>query len=516
MIFKPKGALAALLIAAAALALSACSVQPTAAPAEGTASPEPPSAEAEAGTEPDPTSPQQPPTKTAFAFPPTPTPEYAVEISPGPDEQPPVEIQVLDPNSGQVVQQLTLDKVVSGHYHGTDYHEQDLFVIHETGTSEELIRELWHYSPDGEGRKLFTASSLDYRAAPGQGLIAVLHPDQDDQEMITFLDWDGNVVHELTPEAGENDYIGLMKWSRDGRTLWGKFQFGPNPKDFFKIDTQTWAFTLYQAQGVSPAHDYDLQPDTGRLAYSGYPGFFEPTSHDRFVIRQVTITLAVYDFEAETEQEISSAPSRAFRPRWVSDDVLAYDDPGGPGRILHSLSTGTTSLLPGEDDSPLAEPQVVPDGFESLLDELASSGIDPILPPAFPVEPGQPAVHPRVETLEPGLYRVALELGEDCGGAPDCTYGTLAARDVAHSGPENSLVPILGSGPVQLIGLEAPPADVYTSGYYREIDCGPGCTEAEVTFLLDRQEYLFSFRGSAQDEARALAQAALENSLAAE
>lgn len=506
---KPKAALTVVLIASAALALSACSVQPTGSQVEETASLKLPPTEVETDAEPE-------PTETAFAFPPTPTPEYKVEISPGPDEDPPVEIQVLDSTSGRVIQQMILEKRVSSHYHGTTYHEQELYVIHETETGGNLVRELWRYSPGGEGQKLFTSPSIDYRSAPGKGLTAVLHLNQNDQDMITFLDWDGSVLHEITPEAGGNDQLYLMKWSSDGRTLWGKFQIGPYPRNFFKIDTQTWAFTHYEAQGVSPAHDYDLQPDTGRLAYSEYPAFFEPTSRERFVIRQDPITLAVYDFESGTEKEIHSAPSHAFHPRWISDDVLAYDDPDGPGRILHSLSTGSTTLLSGEDDSILVKPQVIPDGFESLLDELVSSGIDPILPPAFLVKAGQPDVFPRVETLEPGLFRVVLELGEDCGGSPDCTYGTLAARDVTHSGPENSLLPIVGTGPIGAIGLNAPPVDAYLTGYYQEITCGPGCTESQVSFLLDRKEYLFSFRHATRDQAEALVQAALDNSLPVE
>ena len=520
MPIRNKALLFMLVLAAGVLALGACSALPTAAPAGEEASPTAASTDPEQDPAPAETEPE--PTEAAFTFPPTPTPALEVEIDPGEDGESGGVVQVIDPADAEVIQQLSLDGVYAGHYHPAEYHAQHLFVIREAGLNEEEpVRELWRYGPDGAGRKLFTSSRIDFRVDPAGKKIAVEYAAEEaaepDQNRIVFLSWEGEILQDLplsTPGVDHHTYPRV--WSRDGRYFWGVIlAAGPHPEAYYRIDTQNWSSTVYQLiPGIS--REYVLNPDTGTLAFSDYPAFFEPTSRDRFIIRQSEITLSVYDLERAEQTDLITAPSHAFRPRWISDDVLAYDDPDSPGRILHSLSTGNTTLLPGEEDSPLVEPQAVPDGFESLLDDLASSGIDPILPSEFPVEPGQPPVHPREEILETGLYRVALEVGEDCGGSPDCAYGTLAARDVTGGGPDDSLIPIFGTGPILPLGLEFPPTGGYISGYYQERDCGPDCTEAEVSFLLDGKEYLFSLRNSSQGEAAALAQAALDNSLSAE
>ena len=507
MTFRNKPILTLLLLTAAALTLSACSVQSPSTPGADAVSPAPTLTAAEPE-----------PVEEEFIFPPTPTPEYKIEVLPGEDGDSSRAVQVSDPTAAEIIRQLSLDGIYAGHYHPAEYHDQQLFVILDRSPSEEEpVRELWRFGPDGEGQKLFTSSRIDFRVDPVGKKIAVESTGELDENRIAFLNWDGEILQNLPIyTAGENEHTYPRKWSRDGRYFWGVILLaGPYPEAFYRIDTQNWSSTIYNAN-LGFSHDYDLNPDTGILAFSDYPTFFEPTSRDRFVIQQREITLSLFDLERAEQTDLTTAPSHAFHPRWISDDVLAYDNLDIPGRILHSLSTGNTILIPGEDDSLLMGPQAVPPGFENLLYELKSTGIDPVLPPEFSVEAGQPLVHPRVETLEPGLYRVVLELGEDCGGAMECTYGTLAARDVTGSESENSLLPILGTGPILPVGLTVPQTGFYTTGYYLETDCGPECTEAQVSFLIDRQEYLFSLLNHTQGEVTALAQAALTNSLPAE
>ncbi len=438
-------------------------------------------------------------------------PEYEITITSQPEKEIAADIRVVNLEDGQEMLFLTLENVDENHYHAAEYHAGTLYIIRQWGGDEEgWMQELWKYDTKGLGENIYTSDSIDFRVAPDQSLIAVVEHGSGGigEDQLIFLDPGGNQVKTFSPELG-NLYLDLGKWSRDSGVFWGTYQATYRPLYFYQVEIDTWQYTPYELTALSLEHEYALNPNTGQLLYSDFPVFFEVTGYQRFLIQQDPVTLYLYDFSDQSQKSISIIISKSFNPKWINDEVIEYQDPNALGRIRHDLIAGTTSLIPVDKEIIEISPRIMPLGFETVLESLATTGISPILPPEFPTEEGLPPLVPYLTRAEYGSYVISLDFGEDCHGAGACHYGSLAARMIdAGGGAEATILPILGTSsfiPLQLAHN--------IPGFFVESQCGANCSDAQISWIYDGTEYLLGLKAGSLENVVALANAALENTL---
>jgi len=230
----------------------------------------------------------------------------------------------------------TIPDVNENHYHSSEYHNGNVYIIRRTGdvNTDNWQDELWRYDELRAGTMLYAVKGLDFRVSPGEVYIAI-----DGGDKLVILDAQGNPLHEYLPNqvlTGPEDMpliIGLVNWSDDSSALWLETS-GPVLACFTKVTVPSWQVSIYDLTGVSIGRaESELNPNTGKVVFSDMPMFFAADQYDDFKASGKDVTLYVYDLETKSLQQIAVSKAEEFEPLWLDDSTIEYNDPVGEGRI---------------------------------------------------------------------------------------------------------------------------------------------------------------------------------------
>jgi hypothetical protein len=462
---------------------------------------------------------------TGTSPPPSPTPEtqqedqdvFQVNMGVNPQDETLTDVIVWNLTTEEEVLSLTLEEVYFNHYHNREYRSGILYIIKRIGDTDdpdaEWRDELWKYDAQDAGEKLFSAKGLDFRAAPDGSLVAVDYPSSlldPNVNGLGFIDLQGELVREFPFQYTDDGYmLSLGEWSDDGSSFWFSYKFGPSPLIFSRVELESWEVSEFDISELPLSAEYALNPNTGKLVYSDHPTFFEVMGAQRFLVSQELVTLYVYDFYGQDSVVVSSSAARSFEPVWVDDSTIEYNGPEGSGRIIHDLGSDTRTLVPSEAEEVQVFPQEIPPEFEKYFQSILLPGVPPMLPPAFPVGEGLPAVYPHIYFAVDGQYELSLDYGEDCEGAGACRYGGLAARRIGAGGDASTtIMPFFDT---EISGM--PLLEKGIPGYYVASVCGANCSDAQVFWIYNDVEYMVGLKGASQDDVVALANAMIANSI---
>jgi hypothetical protein len=245
-----------------------------------------------------------------------------------------IDVYFQDAASKEMLHIASLENVNTSHYHHTEYQNGSLYILLRTGDdmTDNWSDELWRYTGYGEASLLYSAKGIDFRVAPGEGHIAIRG-----ENNLLVLDPQGGLLQEFTPEqilppGGMMD-IGLVDWSADGSALWLETG-GPAMNAFSRLRVPSWEIGQFDVSGLSMGKaDYALNPDSGKLAFSDYPMFFEVYSAQEFQASQADVTLSVIDLQTQAIQVIAVSKAQQFRPVWLDAATLEYMNPADGSRI---------------------------------------------------------------------------------------------------------------------------------------------------------------------------------------
>jgi len=458
-------------------------------------------------------------TSTAAVMPEAP-PEYEITLTERSDDPGQIDVSVVNLLDDQEVFFITLENVDIDHYHGAEFVNNNLYIIKTNGSDEEgWTNELWKFSVEEDGLLLYAAERVDFRVAPDESYIVTIEygPADFGDDQLIFLDKEGSPVQSLLPGNIEESHDGpswmldLGEWSSDGSFFWGTYQLAYKPIFFYQVNVETWELTVFDISDLPLQAEYALNPNTGQLLYSDLPPFIDMSSYVFFTIKQTPVNLYLYDFNQGNQQPVAVVVAQSFRPEWINDEVFAYRDPVGRGRIHYNLAEGISTLVPSEKVEEIeVYPRIIPVEFETIMDSLMETGPEIMLPPELPVEEGYPPVAPRLSiTSGRGRYWVVLDLGEDCQGSLACNYGSLAARKIgAGGGAEVSLMPFWSENQNTYIRLAH---DI--TGYYVDPAWCKNCRDGELYWIFNKTEYKASLKNATQEELTSFVNEIIENSL---
>lgn len=213
-----------------------------------------------------------------------------------------------------------------------------MFVIHRfdyKGLGDSDWRsELWVYDQSGNGRKIAGAFNLDFRASPDWMTVAV-----SDNESLAFLDQNGNEFSRLTIgqiaallPSSQDAMIDLEGWSQDGAKFWGKLTIASQILGFFETDSPGGDIQVYDLAGNPfSSFEYKINYNTGKLAFSDHPVFFDADSAERFKTSGQPVTLYLLDLPSKTLTVIANGTAMDFDPNWLGENKVEYNDPKNPG-----------------------------------------------------------------------------------------------------------------------------------------------------------------------------------------
>ncbi len=438
--------------------------------------------------------------------------EFSVVFEADPDNATKFDVQVFNVTKNEEALRVTVEDVNVHHYHNSEAHNGNLYILKEIGdtSTDDWMYELWQYSAEGS-RLLFSSKGMDFRVAPDESYIALSYPMPPDSfyGALGFLDLagGGELVQEFPFESiPEELSIGLEEWSDDSSTFWVKFAAGPSPQIYSKVDTTSWQTMEYDLLDPGVGHENDLNPNISQVVFSDLPAFFDAMSAQLFLESENPVTLFLYDLDKAEIQVIAESVASAFAPKWLDDNSFEYYTPGGgfSERSLYLIDPSVAQI--GEPAEVF--PMTIPEGFEMPMQTLVLSNIPPILPAEFLVEEGLPTVYPYIYSTDTGLYEATLDYGSDCMGAGACTYGSMMARVNDFGVPQGTENNPYDYGAARKVILAKG-----IQGHFIESQCGANCSDALVFWLYDGYEYMFGVKAGSKENAIALANAAIENSI---
>jgi hypothetical protein len=302
------------------------------------------------------------PTPTAAPEDPTPAPEPTYEARPierhqgrlhfllsaNPSDPALTDIDVTDLATGEALGAWSVPDVNVQHYHNVEYHNGRLYVLRRIGYAgepdDDWSDELWRYDRAGAGEQISSVRGLDFSVSPTEAWIAVRY----DERHLTVFDpeervepaFSADVVslaegHIPTPEMGW--WVTLVGWSADGESLWLASTSGPQLVGLLRLTAGEWQVDGYDVSGLPAYWEWDLQPTTGRLAYSDMPMLYDSVAAEEFAASGRPVTLYVLDLDTGQTDVVAISEARRFGPRWVDEETLEYYDPADtsddPARI---------------------------------------------------------------------------------------------------------------------------------------------------------------------------------------
>lgn len=231
---------------------------------------------------------------------------------------------------------MTLTDVYSQHYHNSEHHNGNSYIIRRVGydgyPDETWSDELWKYNTEKIGTKIYSGKGIDFRVAPNEKYIAIR------DEGLRIVDQNNSVVqtymlNSLEIDNNQDLQIGLLKWSDDSNQFWGDLSFTAYPKTLYKIDVNSWSVNKYDVSELGFSGDYDLNSNNANLAYSYYPTMFEINAYQEYNQSGEEVNLVIYDLKTKTQKQIATSITKAFDPKWISNNTLEYNDPNSDNRI---------------------------------------------------------------------------------------------------------------------------------------------------------------------------------------
>jgi hypothetical protein len=265
------------------------------------------------------------------------------------DNRTQTDVYILDPDNGTEEFFMTLEDVYAGHYHVTEYVNSSLYVIRRIGydssDDDEWSDELWKYDSQGQGTQLYSSRGIDFRVAPSGSTIAVKPGSLSDSGLI-IVDSGSNVLHSYTinelaaaqmPESIPY-IIELQGWSDDSTTFWCSLN-GQMPVVVISINASTYEMTRYDVEelDIGSYGEYVLNTNEGLLAYSNYPMLFDTEGLETYRQSGAEVYLVVYNFKTGAKQQIATSITKAFRPTWIADDTIEYNDSQSDQRVQEEI-----------------------------------------------------------------------------------------------------------------------------------------------------------------------------------
>ena len=209
-----------------------------------------------------------------------------------------VDVFARNLETGEVTYVRSLEKVPDGQYYGEALHQGSLYIIRRLGdpsTDEAWTDELWRYSPEGQAGQLFSGQAISFLTASDESLSAVTyHVDETESgstSRMAFVRPDGSLVHEVSGRLFFPGYdFQPLEWTGDSASLWAALVAGPQPMALLRITPGSWKLEVFDLTALSLG-EYDLNPETARLAFSDYPVMFDADAPARLQQNQTPTTL---------------------------------------------------------------------------------------------------------------------------------------------------------------------------------------------------------------------------------
>jgi hypothetical protein len=266
---------------------------------------------------------------------------YNVIVNENPSDGTKSDIYVKNSITGEETFFITLTDIYRAHYHNAEYHNGNLYIIQRTGGDDGYLNdpnwtdELWRYNQQNQGQLLFSLRGLDFRISADEQLILI-----NSNEKTYILNNSGDGIktfqnNEVSVDPNIQLSVNFLAWGPNA--IWLSNLGGATLSGAVKVDTRAYSVTKYSLSGLGIGREYAFNPDREIIAFSDYPIYFDAENAQTYENSGKTVHLTVYDLITKTQHPIATSITKLFAPEWIDANTLAYDDPGGTGRLTAQI-----------------------------------------------------------------------------------------------------------------------------------------------------------------------------------
>lgn len=301
--------------------------------------------------------------------------EFELENTPLSD----VNIFTENKNTQEIINSFQVENIRKN-YHPIELHDCGVYVIRMFNfdplkTKQELgyKAELWKYDYTGNGKfvllfhekinkdgeKIYKSYyGTDFRIDPNEKHIALEkwaitefdrggYVDEKDRSIVIK---DLNTTEDLFTLPAKSiteqypniiGSFGMDEWTEDSRYFWGDIFDGAYSLAYFRIDTNTWKYDIFEApdgaMGGMPLNiNTGYLPIQPGLAWTGDAEFTqELKEQDRKEGKKSSLYLYSLFTKGKVLIEITDEPQFFFKPQWLSNTELEYELPSGERKVYN-------------------------------------------------------------------------------------------------------------------------------------------------------------------------------------
>lgn len=269
--------------------------------------------------------------------------QFKVTVKENPENKRKSDIYLKDINTDEEIFFMTLDDVYRNHYHQAEYHNGNVYILIRPGgeyyyqKDPNWTTELWRYDEQKKGEKLFSNKGIDFRVSDDEQVIAINAHDK-----FHLMNKNGQILRtfdmiELEASEGlpKNGFLGFEEWGIG--SIWLDNAGGPSLTGFVKVDLNTYEIEKYDLLDLDTGVEYTLNIEKELVAFTNYPPIFDEGGREQFLESEEKVNLVIYNLSTKEQQIVATSTTSQFRPRWLDDNTLEYNNPNGEGKMEYTV-----------------------------------------------------------------------------------------------------------------------------------------------------------------------------------
>lgn len=261
--------------------------------------------------------------------------KYEVVLKENPQDSNKTDVYLKNLESNTETFFMTIPDVYTQHYHNSEYHNGNLYIIRRIGydgyPDETWTDELWRYESQKNGTKLYSTKGIDFRVNEDESLIAIIT-----NEALVLLDNSGRTLKsfqstEVIANPETNSMFGFLAWGQD--SIWLANKFGSRLTGLAKVDTKKYTVSKYDLANLLVGNELAINVYSEKLAFSNYPALLDVNNAEKYEKSGAKVNLKIYDLNTGTQQLVATSITKKFEPKWIDKNTLEYNDPNSGNRV---------------------------------------------------------------------------------------------------------------------------------------------------------------------------------------
>jgi len=231
-----------------------------------------------------------------------------------------LDFYIQNTDNGEKTYIKTIENVYSGHYHNYEITNENVYIIKRIETPIDWYDELCKVNKD-TSIIIFQNKGIDFRCSPNEKYLAF-----ENNDTIYLYNLQQNYIEKkFQMNDPKSNSTSLLKWDSIGINLWGHVAMTDDIISYFKINTNTWEYEIYNLHEMY-VEEVDLNPYLECIVFSDFPQFYDADDYEEFRKSDNKITLKILYFKDFKIETIDSSIAKNFKPIWINNNTLEYND----------------------------------------------------------------------------------------------------------------------------------------------------------------------------------------------